>query len=132
MKIAFLGGWWRRYLPPVAGPMSADSGLSPSRLDGWVVAGLRVPACCDLSATDGGGGVVAVVGLELVAGYLVAWVVRKARRAGQGLDAEVDHVMDAGLDRLHEVIADKLGDDPAVTKLEVEATGGAEVSERTH
>ena len=73
-----------------------------------------------------------VVGLELVAGYLVAWVVRKARRAGQGLDAEVDHAMDLGLDRLHEVVAEKLGDDPAVTKVEVEATRDGQLSERTH
>jgi len=72
-----------------------------------------------------------VVGLELVAGYLVAWVVRKGRRAGEGLDAEVDHAMDLGLDRLHEVIVDKLGEDPAVTELEVQAAQDGQLSERT-
>ena len=53
-----------------------------------------------------------MVGLELVAGYLVAWAVRKARRAGQRLDEETDEIMDAGLDRLHEAITAKLGSDP--------------------
>jgi hypothetical protein len=72
-----------------------------------------------------------VVGLELVAGYLVAWVVRKARRAGQRLDEETDEVMDAGLDRLHEVVMAKLGSDPALVKLETDASQGLEPSERT-
>lgn len=72
----------------------------------------------------------AVVGLELIAGYLVAWGVRKARRAGERLDSDVDEVLDAGLDRLHDLVVTKLGDDPAVTRLEVEAAAG-EVSERT-
>jgi hypothetical protein len=72
-----------------------------------------------------------VVGLELVAGYLVAWVVRKARRAGQRLDNETDEVMDASLDRLHEVVTAKLGSDPALVKLETAASQGLELSERT-
>ena len=72
-----------------------------------------------------------MVGLELVAGYLVAWAVRKAKRAGARLDEETDEVMDAGLDRLHEVIAAKLGTDPAIEKLEIEAAGGQQPSERT-
>src|SRR5215472_4489686 len=72
-----------------------------------------------------------MVGLELVAGYLVAWVVRKATRAGKRLDEETDEVMDAGLDRLHEVIAAKLGSDPAIAKLETEVSQGLEPSDRT-
>ena len=71
-----------------------------------------------------------LIGLEVLVGYLIAWGMRKARRAGTRLDADVDEVMDAGLDRLHEMIAAKLGDDPAVAKLELEAATG-EVSERT-
>jgi hypothetical protein len=72
-----------------------------------------------------------MVGLELVAGYLVAWAVRKAKRAGQRLDKETDEVMDAGLDRLHEVIAAKLGTDPAIAKLEIEAAQENGASDRT-
>jgi hypothetical protein len=72
-----------------------------------------------------------MVGLELVAGYLVAWGVRKLRRAGKGLDEETDEVIDAGLDRLHEAIAAKLGTDPAVGKLESEVAQGVEPSDRT-
>ena len=65
-----------------------------------------------------------LIGLEVLVGYLIAWGMRKARRAGTRLDADVDEVMDAGLDRLHEMIAAKLGDDPAVAKLELEAATG--------
>ncbi len=72
-----------------------------------------------------------MVGLELVAGYLVAWVIRKAKRAGKRLDEETDEVMDAGLDRLHGVIAAKLGSDPALAKLETEVSQGLEPSDRT-
>jgi hypothetical protein len=72
-----------------------------------------------------------MVGLELVAGYLVAWAVRKAKRAGARLDKETDEVMDAGLDRLHEVIAAKLGTDPAIEKLEIEAIESQQPSDRT-
>ena len=72
-----------------------------------------------------------VVGLELVAGYLVAWGVMKARRAGRRLDEETDEVMDVGLDRLHDVIMAKLGSDPAVTKLAADAAQEIEPSERT-
>jgi len=71
-----------------------------------------------------------VFGAEIVIAYVVAWVVRKARRAGQRLDSEADAAMDAGLDRLHELIATKLGSDPALARLEAEAQGG-QVGERT-
>jgi hypothetical protein len=71
-----------------------------------------------------------LVGLEVVVGYLIAWGVRKARRAGERLDQDVDEVVDTGLDRLHDMITAKLGDDPAVAKLELEAAAG-EISERT-
>jgi hypothetical protein len=35
-------------------------------------------------------------------GYLFAWLVRKAKRAGGRADAEADRVVDAGMNRLHE------------------------------
>ena len=71
------------------------------------------------------------MGLELVAGYLVAWGVRKLKRAGKRLDEETDEVTDAGLDRLHDAIAEKLGTDPALVKLEADVSQGLEPSDRT-
>ena len=72
-----------------------------------------------------------MVGLELVAGYLVAWGVRKLKRVGNRLDEETDEVIDAGLDRLHDAIADKLGADPALVKLEGDVSRGLEPGDRT-
>jgi hypothetical protein len=71
-----------------------------------------------------------VPGVELVAAYLIAWAVRKAKRIGAKADSEVDRLLDAGTDRLHELIAAKLGGDPAVAQLDREAPSG-EVSDRT-
>lgn len=59
-----------------------------------------------------------MTGIELVVGYLAAWGVRKLRRVGARADAEVDRVLDAALDELHEVVTDKLGGDPALARLE--------------
>jgi hypothetical protein len=81
------------------------------------------------SLAEGGGAMVA--GLELVAGYLIAWATRKARHAGARLDAEADLVIDAELDKLHGLVAAKLGTDSALAKLEETAAAGQEVSERT-
>lgn len=65
-----------------------------------------------------------MVGLELVAGYLVAWGVRRLKPVGKRVGAEVDGAVDAGLDRLHDAIAAKLGADPALVKLEAEVSQG--------
>jgi hypothetical protein len=72
-----------------------------------------------------------MVEIGLVVGYLTAWVLRKAKRASGRLDAEVDAVMDAGLDRVHELVAGRLGTEPALVRLEVEAAESGEVSQRT-
>lgn len=72
-----------------------------------------------------------VGGLEVVVGYLIAWAVSKARRAGAGLDRDVDLVIDTELGRLHELVAAKLGPDPALEKLEQAAADQEDVSERT-
>ena len=72
-----------------------------------------------------------MTGLELVAGYLVAWGVRKARRAGKRLDEQADEIIDAELDRLHDVVTEKLGLDPALEKLELEAARGQQPSDLT-
>ena len=78
----------------------------------------------------GAGAVVIEAGV--IAGYVIAWAVRKARRAGGRLDAEADAAIDAGMDRLHEVVAAKLGGYPVLADVEEEATaGGGEVSELT-
>ncbi|MGI5245847.1 chromosome partitioning protein [Dactylosporangium sp. CA-139066] len=73
-----------------------------------------------------------VIEAGVVAGYVIAWVLRKARRVAGRLDAEFDATVDAGLDRLHDVVAAKLGADPALADLadEVGAGDGA-VSEVT-
>jgi hypothetical protein len=72
-----------------------------------------------------------MVGLELVAGYLVMWGVRKLKRVGKRLDEDADEVIDAGLDRLHDAIAGKLVTDPALVKLDAEVSQGLEPSDRT-
>ncbi len=71
-----------------------------------------------------------VIEAGVIVGYVIAWMVRKAKRAGGRLDAEVDTAMDAGLDKLHHVVAAKLGTDPALTDAQEEATTG-QVSELT-
>lgn len=72
-----------------------------------------------------------MTGLELVAGYLIAWGVSKLKRAGKRLDEETDEVIDAGLDRLHDAIAGKLGTDLALVKLDADVAQGLEPSDRT-
>lgn len=75
---------------------------------------------------------VTVVGVELAAGYLFAWAVRKARRAAGRADAEVDRALDAAMDRLHETVAARLGSDPALERtVEEAASGRAEPMPRT-
>jgi hypothetical protein len=75
-----------------------------------------------------------IIEAGVVAGYVIAWAVRKARRVGGRLDTEADEVIDASLDRLHEVVAAKLSGHPALAELveEAEAVGdGSEVSDLT-
>ncbi|WP_432984304.1 chromosome partitioning protein [Dactylosporangium sp. CA-233914] len=75
-----------------------------------------------------------MTGLEVVAGWLAIYAWGKARRAAGRADAEVDRLVDHGLDRLHELVSDKLGGDTALSQLEVEAgrdTAQVEVSKRT-
>jgi hypothetical protein len=73
-----------------------------------------------------------VIEAGVIAGYVIAWAVRKARRIGGRLDAEADAAIDTSLDRLHEVVAGKLGGHPVLAEVEEEAAaGGGEVSELT-
>ncbi len=71
-----------------------------------------------------------MVGLEVVAGFLAAWAVRKARRVAGAVDGQADVAIDAGLDRLHRLVIGKLGADTALSQLETEAVAGG-ASQRT-
>jgi hypothetical protein len=66
---------------------------------------------------------------------VIAWAVRKARRAAPRLDSEVDAVIDASLDQLHTAVAAKLGAHPVLQDLDQEAeeaaSGEGQVSELT-
>ena len=72
-----------------------------------------------------------VPGLDLAVGYLIAWVTRKAGRAGKHLDADADLVIDTELGKLHHLIAAKLGADTALAKLEEQTAAGEQVSDLT-
>ena len=72
-----------------------------------------------------------MTGLEFAVGLLAAWVIKKARHVGKQVDAEVDHALDLGLDRLHRLVADKLGNDTALIKLHEEAARTGQVSDGT-
>jgi len=72
-----------------------------------------------------------MTGIEVAVGCLIAWVARKATRVGVRADTEVDQVLDAGMDKLHELITDKLGSDPALAKLRAEVERDATVTTRT-
>ncbi|MGW3141465.1 hypothetical protein [Streptomyces sp. NPDC001139] len=70
--------------------------------------------------------------VEIAVGYAFAWLVGKARRVAGRADMEVDRGLDAGMDRLHELISVKLGDDPALQRAQAEAGAGLEEpSQRT-
>lgn len=62
-----------------------------------------------------------MTGLEVVVGWLAVYAWRKARRVAGRADAEVDRAIDAGMDRLHDLVSSKLHGDPALARLEAEA-----------
>ncbi|QUQ64488.1 hypothetical protein [Kutzneria sp. CA-103260] len=74
---------------------------------------------------------VRATGLEVVVGALITWVIRKAGRVGKRADDVVDQSLDAAVDRVHELVMAKLESDPAVRRLETEATETGEVTDRT-
>lgn len=65
-----------------------------------------------------------MTGIEIVVGYLFAWTVRKATRVAGRADAEIDRTLDTAMDRLHDVVDRKLGQDPALRTLAEEAEAG--------
>ncbi|MFF2628663.1 CHAT domain-containing protein [Kitasatospora griseola] len=73
-----------------------------------------------------------VTGLEIAVGYLFAGAVRKANRVVGRADAEVDRMLDAGMERLHDLVSQKLGEIPALRRMAAEVEAGqVEPSERT-
>lgn len=72
-----------------------------------------------------------MTGIEVAIGLLVTWLARKAKRVGQQVDADVDQVLDTGVAKLHELVVDRLGSDPAVVKLHAEVTETGAASDRT-
>ncbi|MER7859693.1 hypothetical protein ABTX61_11350 [Amycolatopsis japonica] len=71
------------------------------------------------------------MGLEVVVGFLIAWAVGKARRAGKRVDGVTDQVIDATAARLRDVLLNKLGGDSAIQTLQLEADESGEVSDLT-
>ncbi|MFF4360227.1 hypothetical protein [Streptomyces sp. NPDC001604] len=73
-----------------------------------------------------------MTGIEVAVGYVFAYLVRKGKRVAGRADAEVDRGLDAGMDRLHDLVSTKLGKDPALERAVEEAEAGqGEPSERT-
>ena len=73
-----------------------------------------------------------MTGIELAVGLVAAWAVRKAKRVAGRADAEVNLALDAGMDRVHEVVAARLGTDPALEQAMTEAASEqGEVTGRT-
>lgn len=71
-----------------------------------------------------------MTGIEVLAAMVVPYLVRKLRRVGTRLDADVDQALDAGMDKLEHLVTDRLRDDPALAALREQAADGAE-TERT-
>lgn len=61
-------------------------------------------------------------GVEVVVGFLIAWVARRAGHVGDRIDEMADNALDAGLGRLRALVGTKLRDDPALAALEHQAS----------
>jgi hypothetical protein len=74
-----------------------------------------------------------MTGVEVAVGVLFAWAVRRARHVGGRVEAETDRIVDAGLDRVHSIVSQALGEnDPVLARVEQEAEDGREeLSPRT-
>ena len=72
-----------------------------------------------------------VIEAGVVTGYVIAWALRKVRRVGDRLDIEADGVIDAGLDKLHEVVENKLSGHPVLAELLEEAEEASEAEQIT-
>ncbi|MCU7722544.1 hypothetical protein ODJ79_02335 [Actinoplanes sp. KI2] len=71
------------------------------------------------------------MGLEALAAITVAFLLRKAARIGARANVMVDEALDAGLDRLELLIRSRLGNDPALARLEQESLAGEPASDQS-
>jgi hypothetical protein len=132
--------------PALAGPgsLAADSHQSPVPTSGKRTCTSAMVICSGHNAAVGMGDAgrdawhravilegVSNMGLEVAVGFLIAWVVGKARRAGKQLDGVADQMVDASAVRLRDVLLRKLGGDSSVQRLQLEAAETGEVSDRT-
>lgn len=67
-----------------------------------------------------------MTGIEIAVGYVFAWLVRKAKRVAGRADEEIDRTLDEAMDRLHDLVSGKLGEDSALHRLTEEAEAGQE------
>ncbi|MFB7740110.1 hypothetical protein ACFC08_38495 [Streptomyces sp. NPDC056112] len=73
-----------------------------------------------------------MTGIELLAGAVVGYLVRKLRRVAGRADEEVDQVLDTGMDAIHELVTRNLPGDPALETLVTETSSeDGTVSDRT-
>lgn len=71
-------------------------------------------------------------GAELAVGYVFAWAVRKVRRVAGAADEVVDQALDASVERVHQLVVERLGGERALARVEEEAAAGsAELSEQS-
>jgi hypothetical protein len=64
---------------------------------------------------------IVVIEAGVATAYVIAWALRKTRRVGDRLDTEADRVIDVGLDKLHEIVENKLSGHPVLAELVEEA-----------
>ncbi|WP_231956749.1 MULTISPECIES: chromosome partitioning protein [unclassified Actinoplanes] len=72
-----------------------------------------------------------VVEASVVAGMVIAWAVRKARKAAGRADETVDAAIDAGAGRLHDLVLSRLGGPVQEDLAEEAASESGQVSELT-
>lgn len=72
-----------------------------------------------------------VPGLEMAVGLLIAWFARNSGRGWPRLAGVTEEAMNAVLDKAHDVIIRKLGEDSAITQLESEVAATGDAGTRT-
>jgi len=72
-----------------------------------------------------------VADIEIAVELLVVWMTHPTRPEHNYATANQDTVSDIALRTLHELVTDKLRGDPALERLELEATSSGEVRPRT-
>jgi hypothetical protein len=65
-----------------------------------------------------------MIGFDIVLSYLATWTLRRAGHAVQHVDDQIDQAINAGLDRLNDVIMSKLRAEPALAQFRQETLIG--------